>query len=106
MLVWHALERQNRDWIAFIHLVDQHGQILAQDNRPPQDGAFPMTQWVGGDWVQDRHPLRLPANLAPGVYTLRVGLYDQRGTQERTGVYDERGTLVGDYLTIGSITVN
>ena len=105
VLVWHALERQNRDWTAFIHLVDQRDQILAQDNRLPQDGAFPMTQWVGGDWVEDRHPLRLPANLAPGVYTLRVGLFDQPGTQERTGVYDESDTLVGDYLDIGSITV-
>jgi hypothetical protein len=104
VLMWHARGRQNRDWVVFIHLVDAHGQIVAEDNRPPQDGVFPMTQWVADDWVEDRHPLQLPPTLAPGSYSLRVGLYDPSNNR-RTGVYDTHGDLRGDYLTLGSITV-
>jgi 4-amino-4-deoxy-L-arabinose transferase-like glycosyltransferase len=103
-LIWHALGRQNRNWTIFVHLVDGQEQIVAEDNRPPQDDAFPMLQWVAGDWVQDRHPLALPATLAPGEYHIRVGLFFPR-TSRRAGVYSKRGTLRGDYLDIGTLTV-
>jgi hypothetical protein len=105
VLMWHALARQNRDWVVFVHLVEGEEQVVAEDNRQPRDGAFPMTQWVAGDWVEDRHPLSLPPQLAPGAYTLRVGLYDPRGRNRRTSVYDARDRLRGDYLELGSITV-
>jgi hypothetical protein len=103
-LIWHALGRQNRNWTVFIHLVDAQEQIVAEDDRPPQDDAFPMLQWVAGDWVEDRHPLALPASLAPGEYHIRVGLFFPR-TARRAGVYSKRGTLRGDYLDIGTLTV-
>lgn len=103
-LIWHALGRQNRNWTVFVHLVDAQEQIVAEDNRPPQDNAFPMLQWVAGDWVEDRHPLALPAGLAPGEYHLRVGLFFPR-TERRAGVYSKRGTLRGDFLDIGTLTV-
>jgi hypothetical protein len=103
-LIWHALGRQNRNWTVFIHLVDAHEQIVAEDNRQPQDGAFPMKQWVDGDWVEDRHPLALPASLGPGEYHIRVGLFDPRTTR-RAGMYSQRGKLGGDYLDIGSLIV-
>jgi Dolichyl-phosphate-mannose-protein mannosyltransferase len=103
-LTWHALGRQNRNWTVFIHLVDAQEQIVAEDNRPPQDDAFPMLQWVAGDWIEDRHPLALPASLAPGEYRIRVGLFYPR-TDRRAGVYSQRGTLRGDYLDIGRMIV-
>jgi hypothetical protein len=103
-LIWHALGRQNRNWTVFIHLVDANDQILAQDNTQPQSGAFPMKQWVAGDWVEDRHTLNLPADLAPGVYTLRVGLYDPR-TDRRAAVFDQRGKLIGDLVELGQVRV-
>jgi hypothetical protein len=103
-LIWHALGRQNRNWTVFVHVVDAQEQIVAEDNRPPQDNAFPMLQWVAGDWVEDRHPLALPAGLAPGEYHLRVGLFFPR-TERRAGVYSKRGTLRGDFLDIGTLTV-
>ena len=105
VLIWHALARQNRDWVVFVHLVDPNDRIVAEDNREPQDGAFPMTQWVAGDWVEERHPLPLPPELVPGTYTLRIGLYDPRTRGERAGVYDRRAKLSGDYLDVGNVHV-
>jgi hypothetical protein len=102
-LIWHALARQNRNWTVFVHVVDAQDQIVAEDNRQPQGGAFPMSQWVVGDWVEDRHPLVLPAALAPGQYRIRVGLFDPR-TERRAGMYNQRGRLRGDYLDVGSVS--
>lgn len=103
-LTWHALGRQNRDWTVFVHLVGASEQIVAQSNAQPRAGAFPMSQWVAGDWLHDQHAIALPAELVPGSYELRVGLYDTR-TGRRTGVFSQRGTLRGDYLALGQVEV-
>ncbi|HEX9373577.1 MAG TPA: hypothetical protein VF897_21365, partial [Roseiflexaceae bacterium] len=104
-LIWYASARQGHDWVVFVHLVDTQDRIVAEDNRPPRDGAFPTTQWAIGDWVEDPHSLRLPADLADGVYTLRVGLYDPKRNNQRAGVYGDRSKLLGDSLDLGRIMV-
>ncbi|HEU4322663.1 MAG TPA: hypothetical protein VFS21_05895 [Roseiflexaceae bacterium] len=104
-LMWHARGRQNRDWSVFLHLIDSQENILAEDNGPPASGVFPMTQWVAGDWIEDPRRLVLPPDLAPGVYTLRAGLWDQNGTGERAAQYNQRGRLAGDLLILGTVEV-
>lgn len=103
-LIWHALGRQNRAWEVFIHLVDDQETILAEDNRHPRDGKFWMSQWVAGDWVEDPHPLRLPADLPAGTYRLWVGLW-YPDTGRRAGRYSAGERLLGDYLEVGTVTV-
>ncbi|MFQ3632791.1 glycosyltransferase family 39 protein [Roseiflexus sp.] len=76
MLLWNALSRQDRDWWTFVHLVDVDRRIVTEDNREPRDGAYPMSQWVAGDWVEARYTLAIPADLPPGDYALWVGLWD------------------------------
>jgi len=105
-LVWFAAARQRLDWVVFIHLVDAQGQLVAEDNRPPRGGAFPTTQWNQGDWVEDRHRLALPADLAAGAYTLRAGMYDPGHENERAGVYDTQGNLIGEWLDLGRIIIS
>jgi hypothetical protein len=104
-LVWFAAARQRPDWVVFIHLVDAQGRVVAEDNRPPRDGAFPTTQWNQGDWVEDRHRLALPADLAAGAYTLRAGMYDPGHENQRAGAYDTEGDLTGEWLDLGRIIV-
>jgi hypothetical protein len=104
-LIWYASSRQGHDWVVFVHLVDTQDRIVAEDNRPPRDGAFPTTQWAIGDWVEDPHSLRLPADLADGIYTLRVGLYDPKRNNQRAGVYGDRSKLLGESLDLGRIMV-
>ena len=103
-LTWHALGRQNRNWTVFIHMVDMNEQIVAQNDAQPQAGAFPMKQWVAGDWIEDHHALVLPAGIAPGSYALRVGLFDPR-TGRRAAVFDQKGKLAGDYVDVGQVRI-
>jgi hypothetical protein len=83
-LHWHVLETPDRNYHAFVHLVDGEGSIVAQHDGIPGEGEQPTFGWLPGEYVIDKHWLTLPANLAEGVYFLGVGLYDPR-TAQRLG---------------------
>lgn len=103
---WHALEPSSRNWAMFIHLIDSSKQIVAERNMQPLGGQAPMKLWTANDWLQDPQTLILPENLAPGEYTLRIGLYDQQSKKgRRQGIWDESGEFVGDGADLARITV-
>ena len=74
-LIWQSRSYQNRDWQIFVQLHADE-RVLVEQMREPGDGTFPMSQWVAGDWVVTEHQLAIPADAAPGHYTLTVGLAD------------------------------
>jgi hypothetical protein len=74
-LYWQALAPMDRDYTVFLHLVDHEGTMVAQIDEQPQRGDYPTHVWRVGGQIRDVHVLPLPSTLAPGTYTLRVGLY-------------------------------
>jgi len=40
----------------------------------PAHASYPFSQWLPGEFVRDRYALRLPTDLPPGNYQLRLGL--------------------------------
>lgn len=104
-LTWHALERMPDDWTVFLHLVDSENQIVAEDNRRPQNGALPTNLWTAGDWLEDAHPLVLPADLSPGDYRLHVGFYLPQDDGQRLSVWAADGAFVDDFVFLGTLTV-
>ncbi len=62
--------------MAFVHLYDATGKLVAQRDAQPLDGYAPTSAWRVGEPVVDRQGVLLPRNVAPGEYTLYVGLYD------------------------------
>jgi len=74
-LYWQALRETEEDYTVFVHLVDpQTGQIIAQIDEGPMQGAYPTSLWMTGEVIRDAHTLSIPA-IPPGTYTLRIGLY-------------------------------
>lgn len=73
---WRALQRMDAAYTGFVHLVDADGKLVAQDDHEPLQGQRPTTAWAAGEVIEDTYELRLPADLAPGVYRLEIGLYD------------------------------
>jgi hypothetical protein len=94
-LHWHALETPDKDYHTFVHLLDAEGSIVAQDDGVPGDGELPSRGWLPGEYLVDHRVLQLPFDVADGVYTLGVGLYDP-ATGERLG---ER-TLLDTVVTV------
>lgn len=83
--VWQALALLNARYKTFAHIEDAQGNVVAQDDHEPRQGSYPTMRWADGEMVRDAYELRLPSNLAPGNYFLRVGWYDEL-TQDRLGV--------------------
>ena len=74
-LTWYALAQPDADYIVFMHLLDETGNMVQAYDRPPQNGAFPTRLWQPGDTVEDAWQIPLPEDLAVGEYQLVAGWY-------------------------------
>ena len=45
---WRALQQMDTSYTGFVHLLDQHGKVVAQDDHVPLGGERPTTSWAGG----------------------------------------------------------
>lgn len=73
-LYWAASATPAADYQVFAQLWRGQEQIGGFDG-PPVNGDYPTRLWAAGETIVDAHTLALPANLPPGDYRLRVGLY-------------------------------
>ena len=70
---WQALVEPPAVYTAFLHVLNEAGEtVLVADHWP---GGLPSDIWDAGQVIEDRVPLALPADLPPGVYRIRLGLY-------------------------------
>ena len=94
-LTWLALNRPRTDYKVFLHLVDQNGELWAQNDGEPGYFFSPTTRWQRGEVVDDRHELiwREDASPPPGRYSLFVGLYDP-ATGARLPILAAAGRIV------------
>ena len=74
-LFWETGDGVANDWITYIHLYDSGGARVAQFDGPALAGLQPTSQWHTNALYIDRRQLNLPAELKPGAYLLRIGLY-------------------------------
>jgi 4-amino-4-deoxy-L-arabinose transferase-like glycosyltransferase len=72
-LVWRvtAPPTNNIRYHWFNHLLDEQGQMRAQNDGP----SFLSTYWRTGDTVFNWFNLQIPPDAPLGVYTMRVGMY-------------------------------
>jgi hypothetical protein len=74
-LYWQAEAVPVADYTTFLHVRDPANQNVAQKDQPPANGQYPTSLWDTGEIIIDEINLPL-AGLAPGQYSLVVGLYD------------------------------
>lgn len=74
-MTWMAPGAVDDDYVMFVHLADEKGQVLAQQDRQPLGGYLPTSQWQAGEQVTDRLAFDLPEGIGPGEVTLRIGWY-------------------------------
>jgi hypothetical protein len=75
VLYWQALRPMDLDYTIFIHLLDEQGQLLAQQDGPPVQGRAPTSLWYPGETIKDSHSLTLDLSTPVGKYTLSIGWY-------------------------------
>jgi hypothetical protein len=104
-LYWEALEPNGRDYTVFLHLIDESGELVAQDDSPPLDNRFPTSLWTAGERIVDPHQFPGVPKGASGTFRLVAGLYDPTNG-ERLPAYQDDGTRwPDDAVILGVIRV-
>ena len=90
-LYWRAEEPPEQDYVVFVHILDEGGEMVAQQDGPPMEGVYPTSDWWPGQIVTDRRTL---PQLPPGGRLL-VGMYDL-DTMQRLPACDGDGQRLPD----------
>lgn len=86
-LRWQTSAPITTAYMAFIHVLDDQGNLVAQSDGVP--GGRGTTTWTIGETIDDVHLLSLPDDVKPGPYQIVVGMYDARtGTRLRMNGQD------------------
>jgi hypothetical protein len=101
-LEWESTARTPVDYTVFVHVVAPDGAVVAQGDGPPLSGFAVTRLWQPGQTFVDERNVALPADLPPGEYQVRVGLYGPDGG--RLAVTTNAGP-VGDSAAVGSFQV-
>ncbi|MCO5188844.1 MAG: glycosyltransferase family 39 protein [Anaerolineae bacterium] len=103
-LSWQVTAPVERHYTTLIHVLDKDGNLVAQGDSPPRGGDYPTTLWAAGERFGDQYAVMLPETIAPGNYTVWIGMYDTETVTRLPLVRgDER--MVDDVLQIGRIIV-
>ncbi len=104
-LYLERLSRRDRDWSLFVHLVDDVGIILNQEDRYPLLGLQAMTAIPPGTRWAEPVRLRVPDTaVTPATLHLQLGFYDLR-TMERLPVQGPEGVAFRDHVRLGRWTL-
>lgn len=98
-LVWASDGPTLDPYTVFVHVLDDQGNLVAQQDNWPGDGKWPTTCWQPSEAISDSRTVALPAGLTSGPYTVLAGLYDGTGTRLQTT--DGADAIVIDRLQIG-----
>jgi hypothetical protein len=90
-LYWQPIQPLSVDYTSYVHLVNSAGQGVSQNDHPPGGVFYPSHLWQIGETLADRHTLAIPADLSPGLYRLKAGLYYQPELDQILGMGDGVG---------------
>lgn len=104
-LYWQARASLSTDYKVFVHLVDDHGKVVAQRDVFPGDSRYPTRIWEPDEKVVDIHDLPLK-QLSPGRYGIVVGMYNPENG-ERLAVVDAQDKSLPDRaIPVGNVEVS
>jgi len=98
-LYWEATEEMPEEYVVFVHLVDDRGEMWAQGDGIPGNGINPTWAWVVGEVVEDEHLIPLGTDVPAGWYHLSIGLYEV-STLSRLEATDAEGVPLGDQILL------
>jgi hypothetical protein len=104
LLSWKATGPVDRNYHAFLHLVDINGQPLAQEDHLPGPLFQPPALWSSERWENDWYLLRIPRDGPSGLYWPLAGMYDF-ATLERLPTYDSSGAGPGDHVRLPPVKI-
>ncbi len=88
-----------------LHVIDQsNGTRVADGDHQPIYDNRPFDVWQRNEIVLDTYWIKLPPDLPPNVYQIRVGIYD-RASGQRRHIDDPHNDAGGDSLMLDTFVV-
>ncbi|MCL5950309.1 MAG: 6-pyruvoyl-tetrahydropterin synthase-related protein [Chloroflexi bacterium] len=101
-LYWQCQVASPEELKVFVHILNQGGQIVAQEDSAPGRNKYPTRIWSAGEQVLDSH--LLPLGLPPGRYRIVVGMYDAT-SGERLVAHANGASLPDRQVEVADLTV-
>ncbi len=102
IILWQALKPIPGKYQVAVQVVDAAGHVWAAEDREPDDGFAPTSQWQVGRAVGDQYALRLPPSMPAGNYQITVAVH--KDADDDLPVY-ERGNLLGTEAVITTVRI-
>lgn len=102
-LYWQVLEAPRFNYITFVHLLNEQGELVTQFDRLAGGETTPTTTWKAGEILRDIYPLVIPENTPPGDYTLQIGMYNWPTLERLQVTLDDQPT--GDRIDLGTVHI-
>ncbi|MGB0383592.1 MAG: ArnT family glycosyltransferase [Ardenticatenaceae bacterium] len=103
-LYWQGLAQMERNYTVFVQILNEQGQLVAQQDNEPNQGQFPTSLWQPGEIIRDPYAIELPADLPPGQYTIIIGMYEWPSLERLPIIID--GAVQGDAIILDVISVS
>lgn len=103
-LDWQLLAELVEPYYVGLRLTDSADYTWAQRSAEPAGGSRPFGGWAVGELVRDKHGLLIPADIPPGQYTVKVGLY-RRSDNVGLDVLSFSGAPEGVEAALGQVTI-
>ena len=104
-LYWQAVEPDGQDYMIFMHLVDEQGNLVAQADGPPQNGRYPTSILEPGEQILDTHLFDLPDGLQSGEYQILVGVYHPETGVRLPAINMNNERLTNDAVILHKVTI-
>jgi hypothetical protein len=101
---WLTTEAPDKNYHITLTLADSAGMGVAQSDAPL--GDLETVQLRAGDEIFDRRVIDVPCDLAPGEYSLLVGLYDLETMETVPLAYPDGNAYAGQLFYLTTIHVN
>jgi len=95
---WQAYVPLALDYDVFMQLVNLQGEMMIANDGAPYTRPRQTSRWQMGQVMQEVRPLRVPADIPPGIYDLHMGVFGDEGRLPiitgESGLPSERLTLI------------
>ena len=98
---WRVESDVTRDGVLFLHVIGPDGNLVAQDDNPPEYGKRSTLTYRAGDGIDQLHRFVIPFNSPGGEYRLYAGIYN-RGDVVRWPATQNGAPAQDDLVYLGS----
>jgi hypothetical protein len=105
-LNWQVLAPPSADWVVFVHLLNEAGELLLQSD---VGAEWPVQPCAEGEYGPEcnattEHEWTFPADFPAGLYTIVVGLYDPASGM-RAPVSSPAESTASQQVVLGQVQV-